>query len=184
MSLDCRKFEYPEGTHTDTRGTCTLHRGRPQPNGRIKLRTYLLWGNGANHHTTILTQQCFMHFLKVSKSPKLLQDIPVNATHINLSNFCGIVWAVFSPKHGKQTRIRCVAIISCILLDSPIFPSITCHSFILVCFFLHWTPFLTNGLLLSSLLSPRSNSPFILSKLFLSLMFLNVFFLHLSFTLC
>lgn len=82
LTLDSgKKLEYPERTHTDTRGTCKLHTGRPQPNVRIKLRTYLLWGNGANHHPTILTQQCFIHFLKFSKSQKLLQDIPVTMQH-------------------------------------------------------------------------------------------------------
>ena len=45
-----RKPEYPERTHA-IRRTCKLHTERPQVG--IEPGTLLLWGDGANHHTTV-----------------------------------------------------------------------------------------------------------------------------------
>ena len=53
---DERKREYPERTHAYTGRTCKLHTGRPQPG--VEPGTLSLWGDGANHHTTV--QPSFM----------------------------------------------------------------------------------------------------------------------------
>ena len=46
-----RKPEYPERTHTYMGRTCKLHTERPQTG--VDPGTLLLWGNSANHHTTV-----------------------------------------------------------------------------------------------------------------------------------
>jgi len=43
------KPEYPERTHAYTGRTCKLHTERPQ----LEPGTLSLWGDGANHHTTV-----------------------------------------------------------------------------------------------------------------------------------
>ena len=46
-----RKPEYPERTHTYKGRTCKLHTEKPRL--EIEPGTLLLWGDGANHHTTV-----------------------------------------------------------------------------------------------------------------------------------
>ena len=49
-----RKPEYPERTHAYTGRTCKLHTERPQVG--VEPGTLSLWGDGANHHTTVQPQ--------------------------------------------------------------------------------------------------------------------------------
>ena len=61
--LTCRrKPEYPERTHSYTGRTCKLHTERPG----FKPGMLLLWGDGANHHTTV---QPFCKSAFVNKKP-------------------------------------------------------------------------------------------------------------------
>ena len=66
MFLDSgRKLEYPERTHAYTGRTCELHTERPLPQPGVEPGTLLLWGDGANHHTTV--QPTFnTHFILIS----------------------------------------------------------------------------------------------------------------------
>jgi len=56
-----RKPEYPERTLAYTGRTCKLHTERPQPG--VEPGTFLLWGDGANHHTTVQPHLSHSHKL-------------------------------------------------------------------------------------------------------------------------
>lgn len=51
-SMSLRNSEFLERTHTSTGRTCQVHTERPQPGPET--RAFLLWGNIANHRTTML----------------------------------------------------------------------------------------------------------------------------------
>lgn len=53
--------EYPEGIHANTGRTCRLHTERPEPDGGIELRTFLLYSSNANHRAA----QCRIFFCVV-----------------------------------------------------------------------------------------------------------------------
>ena len=63
MFLDCgRKPGHPERTHAWTRRTCKL-----QPLLGFEPGTLLLWGNGANHQTTVYSQFMTLHSLSSNR---------------------------------------------------------------------------------------------------------------------
>ena len=66
-----KKPEYPERTHAYTGRTCKLHTERPQLG--VEPETLSLWGNGANHHTTMQPDMNSMWLQNLSLSFWLLK---------------------------------------------------------------------------------------------------------------
>ena len=61
-----RKLEYPERT-------CKLHTERPQPG--VEPGTLLLWGDGANHHTTVQAQFKLIHHMDCFVNASLIRHL-------------------------------------------------------------------------------------------------------------
>ena len=77
-----RKSEDPERTHTYTWRTCKLHTERPQPG--VEPGTLLLWGNGANHHTTV--QWCLLQMIKCDERRLWIRGVGTSYPQLPISN--------------------------------------------------------------------------------------------------
>ena len=69
-----RKPEFLERTHACMGRTCKLHTERPQPG--FKPATFMLWGDGANHHTTLQPSNC--SFSLIFEWKKICQNCVLN----------------------------------------------------------------------------------------------------------